>query len=629
MTHRSESREEQGVAVESRLFRSLHFKIAFGVIVPVVLLAGLDLALDYRFYRHQLVEELQKSAQDLSRITLEGLLKLAMLGQHPELLQDAIVSLGKDPPLLGILLLDRFGQVRFSSDPGKLGQRFTIESSGCRGCHQPLTEPLDSIFYEREGEQVFRTATVVPNRRDCHACHDPDHRINGILVIDFSTKEIETQLRANSYEMLLKAGLTAVSILLVLGLLMNKIVITRIKKLTHATGLLAQRQEVPELQTLEGADELGQLAFSFSRMASRLTTSIEELESQKLYLQDLINSLQDGLIVVDRALRVELVNRSALRVWDHPELQGLRLGYTPLGQEVEFVRGAFRTAGPTHKEVNLTGGGPQTFYELYCSPVCDKNGNVARVIVLFRDVTERKLFEKQIGRTERLASVGQLAAGVAHEINNPMAAITTCAEGLGRYLESLDVIGTDQNEEVKDYLSTIGEAALRCKEITQRLLSLSADDREVDFCESDLGRIVEQVVALVRHESERLNIEIETAMGLTPLVLGDPNKLSQLVLNLILNSIEAIGENGRVVVSVLHNDGVVELTVADNGGGILEKNMDHLFDPFFTTKTRGRGTGLGLSICERIVRQHQGQISFQSAEGTGTQVSVLLPSLEV
>lgn len=615
--------------MKSRLFRSLHVKMAFGVIVPILFLAGLDLLLDYRFYRRQLVEELQKSAQDLSRITLEGLLKLAMLGQHPELLQEAIVSLGDEPPLLGILLLDRFGQVRFSSDPRKLGQRFTLESPGCQGCHEPRTEPLDSIFYERDGEQVFRTAMVVPNRRDCHACHDPDNRINGILVIDFSTREIETQLRANSYEMLLKAGLTVLSILVFLGILMNKLVIKRVEKLTRATGLLAQRKEAPELKDMGRADELGQLANSFSRMASQLTASIKELESQKIYLQDLINSLQDGLIVVDKSLRVELVNRSALRAWDLPELGDVSLDNTPLCNEVELLLTSLSSAEPVHKEVRVTDGEFPTIYEIYCSPVCDEKGTVAKVIVLFRDVTEQKLFEKQISRAERLASVGQLAAGVAHEINNPMAAITTCVEGMSRYLHSLDTMQTDQKEEVEDYLLTIGEAASRCKETTQRLLSLSADDREIEFRESDLGRIVEQVVALVRHESEKRNIDMETGVELSPIVLGDPNKLSQLVLNLVLNSIEAIGENGKVLVSVLRDNGFVELKVKDDGCGILEQNMDHLFDPFFTTKTSGRGTGLGLSICERIVRQHQGQISFHSKEGVGTQVVVLLPSVEV
>lgn len=619
------------VSLVSRgVFDNLHFKIASGVIGTIVLLAGFDLWMDYRSYRHQLFEEMESSAADLSMITLQSLLELAMLGEHPELLQNAIVRLSENSPAEQISLLDMSGEVRFSSQPGSLGRRFSLNGEGCKGCHTTERETVPSSIFHREQEEEFlRKVTLVPNRQECHQCHDSTQDWNGVLIIDFPTSRARAQLKRHLNGMLAKGGLIVIAVLLVLGLLMNKVVIGRIHKLTQATKSLAHRQEVPELYALKGGDEIGQLAQSFGRMAEHLTGSLRELESQRAYLQDLIDSLQDGLVVVDREMRIELANQTALQTWGRDDLVGLSLRETALNAAAEIAFRTLQTGELTRKEAELGLHGEPMSFEIYCSPVWGRQGEVLRVIVLFRDVTERKLFERQINRAERLASVGQLAAGVAHEINNPMAAITTCAEGLERYLDSDLGIAADQKREVQEYLTTIGEAASRCKEITQRLLSVSADEAEVGFQVVDLAGTVREVVTLVGHEAEHRNISFQSGINGQCRVLGDPKKLAQLLLNLILNSMEAVSAKGQVKVSVGPKDDFVEIRISDNGCGIPEAHLDRIFDPFFTTKREGRGTGLGLSICEGIVRQHQGRIYVRSEEGIGTDVAVLLPSMEV
>jgi signal transduction histidine kinase len=487
---------------------------------------------------------------------------------------------------------------------------------------------LRSIFFQPAGEEVLRNVTPIPNREECHSCHDSNQRFNGILVVDVPTARVGAQLRAHLREMLINAGLTVLAILLVLGLLMNKLVILRLKKLTRITALFAREREEPELQILEGRDEIGQLAQSFNGMACRVRSSIQELQSQKAYLQDLINSLDDGLVVVDRDLTVELTNHAASGRWDFKQFSEFFLEKTHLPAARQAVQNTFQTGELSRSEISVTDQEVNTLLEVYCSPMKNSDGEVVRVIVLFRDVTERKLSERQISRAERLASVGQLAAGLVHEINNPMAAITTCVEGLERHLKTAHDIGISQKEEIQDYLSTIGEASSRCAEITQRLLSASIEPGQEEFQQISLPEIVHRVISLVEYEAEHRDVQITTSFGPYPVMLGDPEKLSQLFLNLILNSLEATRQNGRIHISVARKNGSIEVQVIDDGCGIPEGSLENIFDPFFTTRKEGRGTGLGLSMCEGVVRQHQGQIHVRSKQDEGTRFTVLFPCRE-
>lgn len=613
-----------------RPFRSLHFKVAAGVIVTILALSAADVAFDYFLYRQQLSEELEVSSANLAKISLQGLLELAMLGRHPELLQGAIERLGRDSEVADVLLLNREGEVRFASDPDRIGRRFEVSDEGCRGCHRAGTQqPPSSIFVTSSGTEVLRTAAPVPNRKECHPCHSARQAVNGVLVIDFSTAKSRARLQRHLQEMLAKTGVTVLSILIVLGVLMNRVVIRRIKVLTQAARRLINENRAAALdnpvQGIDGTDEIGQLTLSFQEMVSKLTASIRELDSQKSYLQGLTDSLQDGLLVVDPNLVVEHVNPAASEIWKGRKLRGLKLSETPLAVAVEEVRRTFEQGMEARKEVRWSDGGSDLFVEFCCSAVRGEDESVRKALVLFRDVTERKALEQQVSRGERLASVGQLAAGVAHEINNPMAAVTTCVEGLERYLKSIEGLGEEERREVLDYLGTIGEAALRCTGITQRLLSLSSDPGARELSQVDLRDVVQEVVKLVEHQARSRDIEISASFEGSTLLLGDAGDLYKLVLNLLLNSVEAVGEKGCVAVSATGRNGSIELLVSDNGCGIPEKHLERLFDPFFTSKRSGRGTGLGLSICEGIVRGHGGRISVHSEVGRGTQIGVVLP----
>lgn len=613
-------------------FRSLHFKIASGVIATVILSSSFYFLADYRSTERQLFADLQESADKVAGISLQALLQLAMLGRHPQLLQGSLERLAENSDVERIFLMDLEGTIHFSSDPEDLGRQLGRADVGCRDCHFSDKEPLaGSAFIELAGGQYLRNVRLVPNGTQCHACHDSKQANNGVLVIDFPTRGIWAQLRSEVYYTFLRVGSSVLLILAVLGLLLNKQVIQPLQRLQQATAGLGEG--IDAAASLSRTDELGELARSFDSMRERVRGSIRKLQGQRAYLQHLINSLNDGLIVLDSQKRIEMTNLAADRIWSAQALDDL----LTLPALASVLRRTLESGQATSCEIHLEdspSADPESpnhrprFVEINCSPVSSGEEVPGQVILLVRDITRRKRFQAQASRAERLASVGQLAAGLAHEINNPMAAITTCVEGLSRHVANSRGIEESEKKEIRDYLATVAEAAMRCKNITQKLLGASVDEEWVNFEDVNLSEIVQDVITLVSHQARAQRIEIQYQDGnQESSVKGDRQKLSQLILNLLLNSLEASSAGASIQIGLASSEDFLQLTISDTGCGIPENLLEKIFDPFFTTKPAGKGTGLGLSICQWIVRQHGGRLNVQSKPGEGTSFSILFPRI--
>jgi len=234
--------------------------------------------------------------------------------------------------------------------------------------------------------------------------------------------------------------------------------------------------------------------------------------------------------------------------------------------------------------------------------------------------------QKRLSRSEKLAGIGTLAAGVAHEINNPLASVASCAEGLMNRMDNLDFKSKDDKEVFPDYLKTICDETYRCKSIISKLLYSSRRPEPV-LGNVDINGLVSDVVKLIGRERElkRLDIDLNFSPG-SPIVFGDSNQFKQVFLNMILNAIDATRDGGEIKVSTIGNDDCVQIMFEDTGCGIASENLDKIFDPFFTTKPPGKGTGLGLFICYGIVEDHKGKIFVNSnGVGKGTTFTLALP----
>jgi signal transduction histidine kinase len=247
-----------------------------------------------------------------------------------------------------------------------------------------------------------------------------------------------------------------------------------------------------------------------------------------------------------------------------------------------------------------------------------------------RDDLDRQvqLRTKQIVRSEQLASVGYLAAGVAHEINNPLASIAMCSESLESRLAEIAPDGNPQSALIKRYLRMIQTEAFRCKEITEKLLDFSRLG-DVQHQPTDMRELIQGVIEMVRHVGKYHAKTITFATGEPIVALVNAQEIKQVVLNLITNALDAVEATGALNIDLSKGSEFAELIFTDNGCGMTEEVLEHMFEPFFTRKRSGQGTGLGLSIVYRIVNEHGGQIEAASAgPGRGSQFRVSLPLVE-
>jgi signal transduction histidine kinase len=235
-------------------------------------------------------------------------------------------------------------------------------------------------------------------------------------------------------------------------------------------------------------------------------------------------------------------------------------------------------------------------------------------------VQQLKESQEQLIQAEKLTSLGQMAASIAHEINNPLAGVLVYTQLLSKKMAG----DTLKEEEALDYLSKMESEVSRCSRIIRNLLDF-ARQTEPMLRLVDINQVIEQVLAMVGHQAQLQNVEVVKEFSPSlPKVMADFDQLQQIFTNLTLNAIQAMPDGGRLTIRSSAVDGEVRIDVQDTGCGISKENMDKLFTPFFTTKAKGKGVGLGLAVAHGIIERHKGRIKVQSEVGKGTTFSVYL-----
>ncbi|HVF51680.1 MAG TPA: ATP-binding protein [Pyrinomonadaceae bacterium] len=370
-------------------------------------------------------------------------------------------------------------------------------------------------------------------------------------------------------------------------------------------------------------------------LAKEVERRTAEAEAQRRFTEAIIDTLPVSLYAVNREHRVVAWNRNR-------ELGGQGIPRRDvLGRNIfdvltrqprktlesEFAR-AFETGRIERIEQETTTRDGETKHWLVSKvPMRDERGEISHVITVGEDITARVEASRAVMRTEKLAAVGRLAAGVVHEINNPLATISACAEALesrvaeGVYGASADV------DDLRDYLQLIRSEAFRCKMITNGLLDFSRA-RHGRHAPVFITDVVELAVRLLQHQRRGERVEFRTEAEDDQLqVSGDEGQLQQALIILAENAVDAMQQGGVLTMRTRRGEGATVLVeVSDTGVGIPHENLAKIFDPFFTTKEVGRGTGLGLAVCYGIVEEHGGRISVESNVGRGTTFTLTLPA---
>ena len=363
------------------------------------------------------------------------------------------------------------------------------------------------------------------------------------------------------------------------------------------------------------------------RSNADLETSRWELLNSRNTLRALFDSIPASMYIIDAEYILIAINKSRAdrAKLPPPRLVGNKCYQILFGENepcmhcraMETFNSGNQTSRILRKWVDK-----ETFieWEISTYPINDQDERPVQVILAENDVTEKRYLEANLIQSEKLAAVGQLAAGVAHEINNPLAAIIANAQLLIREIPH-------ENKDAHDSLQLIEIAGTRASQVVKNLLGFARKE-EYDFARIDINETIQNALSLVQHEinSRPLVISLSFKENMPPAV-ASKDHLQGVWVNLLMNAIDAIDpQPGEIIINTDFHDKEYLISFTDNGKGIPADKLERIFEPFYTTKSAGQGTGLGLSVCNRIVKKHGGVIIAESSVGKGSRFSVTLPT---
>ncbi|MBI5588174.1 MAG: cache domain-containing protein [Deltaproteobacteria bacterium] len=512
-----------------------------------------------------------------------------------------------------------------------------MDESGQRTVGQRI--PKD-VLEEIRMNKGFRGETSIGNRSYITA-FDPiinyDGRIIGSLFVGVPREKfVELQYK----------NIKAVVTIAVIGLFLASVVasfitymITRpIKSLTRKAQLVSSGNLNIHTTFKEGNDEIADLARTFDIMVTnlrenedRIKVSRDKMRQQTNLIESIINSLPYCLYVIERNMGIVAWNRHAslacpiCKCGSEDECQNMNfithLPNDELKEGLEkVIREVFATGEPRHLEQKVSPkerGAKELVVRTSVFPIFSERRMVENVVWMAEDVTKKKEIEASVISSEKLAAIGQLAAGIAHEVNNPLGGILNCLYNFkNRKL-------TDERK--IEYLDFMEEGMKRVQNIVRQLLDFSQQHAPA-LSLTDINGMIEGIVPLFIHSIKDRDIRLVKNLGTgLPPILVDKHQIEQILVNLILNAIQSLEGEGLIEISTRFEGNWYCILVSDNGCGIPPENIPRIFDPFFTTKGVGKGTGLGLSVSRGIIERHKGRIDVESKAGKGTVFKVSLP----
>jgi PAS domain S-box-containing protein len=389
-------------------------------------------------------------------------------------------------------------------------------------------------------------------------------------------------------------------------------------------GDFLSSEDVELLETLAGYLAI---AIQNARLYASLEQKIAQYERLKDFNENIVESINVGVLAVDLEDRIESWNSQMEVMYALPRWQALtrQLGEIfPTEFMEEFYR--FRQSPGIHNLYKfrlLAPTGETRVVNVAIAPLVTKKFSVIGRLIIMDDITERVDLEAQLSQADKLSSIGLLAAGVAHEVNTPLAVISSYAQMLSKQLQG--------DEKKGALLEKITRQTFRASEIVNNLLNFSRTTAS-EFAEVDVNRIILDTLSLLEHQfkTARVRVQDELAPHL-PAIQGNAGRLQQVFLNLFLNAKDAMPEGGTLRVATSNGEGV-SVVISDTGKGIAQEHIHRIYDPFFTTKTspqdgQRRGTGLGLSVTYGIIQEHAGKIRVESTPEEGTTFYLDFPLL--
>ncbi len=504
-------------------------------------------------------------------------------------------------------------------------------------------------FRKQIGQRNVSTFVIpIRNELECQGCHGKTEAFRGALVMSFSLREMEKVVWQHRKRFFFLFGIIAVVIGVMTHMAANRFLVKRLRPIQVGAEAI-EGGDFGYRVPVKSGDEIGNLTRYVNRMAQKLRSFFMELEDKNRQLteqfalvsrsqkewQETFDCITDPVAVFDQNQRLIRANRALKETFQasFSQGQGGMIDFLFKGKEPFNFKGGPVTSREIHHEA--TG----KIFDVSLFPYHSEEGNLTGSVVILKDITRKKEDEMGLIMTERLAALGQMASGIAHEINTPLATIAACNEGLLNRVER-ENIGSLL---FRSYLKIIEEEIERCKKITSGMLSfVKRTDHQKR--EIDVNEVLDKTLDMVSFQGRIKDVEVSSSLQRRiPKVLGNDGELMQVFLSIVVNALDAMGdkgtltletgvENGERVLSSTNpplekggQGGFVFIKITDTGPGIRPDVVTRIFDPFFTTKSDKGGTGLGLSIANKIVKEYNGRIDVASEEGKGAAFKIILP----
>ncbi len=369
--------------------------------------------------------------------------------------------------------------------------------------------------------------------------------------------------------------------------------------------------------------------FYQEKKTKELTDNLEnlsaQLEQSRQYLQNILQASDAAIMVIDRNEKIVAWNKGAEKIFGYTqqEIIGKPSSYLipteeKFENELDYIKKEVNEKGSleNYETERKTKQGETIPVQLNVTKLENGVGNYYGRTVIIKDVTEVKRLQQQVDQSEKLAVIGQLAAGVAHEIGNPLTSISSLVQILQR--RSTDMF-------VKEQLSNIKENIDRISKIVRELVDLSRPPSNVEEV-TQINDVIKTALGIVKYDKRVKEVNFETNLDeKSPFIKIVPDQFVQVFINILINALDAINGCGKIKVISSHDEKNIYVDIIDNGCGIDSKNIDKIFNPFFTTKEVGKGTGLGLAISYNIVKKVGGDIKVSSTLHKGSKFSVIIP----
>jgi PAS domain S-box-containing protein len=357
-------------------------------------------------------------------------------------------------------------------------------------------------------------------------------------------------------------------------------------------------------------------AFLYNQAHSRAL----ELERLKNYSENIIESLTVGVAVIDRNGKImgwnrvleetflikkeDVMNKSLVDVLGPENFSAL----FPSDMQQDFRLLSKITLNTSH--------GGKKIFDIAKTPLLDNDMNPYGTVIAFEDITEKISLQQQLLTSEKLASIGLLSAGVAHEINTPLTGISSYVQILQKKLAS------SHHSQILEKIEAQTERVAR---IIKNLLNFARNPSDSSFHKVNLKENLQEILSLIDYKLKTMNIDLELKLSPVKSIWAEGEKLQQVFINIILNAIDAMPDGGALKIELSQMNNQAVMKIEDTGTGIKDQHLPHIFDPFFTTKGVGKGTGLGLSISYAIIKEHEGNITVESEPGKGSLFTLYIP----